>query len=126
MGKTDWIDPETAALLLAQWENDEKFNNRSRKSKENRAKQVGPSYAGGSIPLSEHCRKIVSTRYFLLKYSMFCTLKQFVNDFSLVCRHSLGMFHQKKLSGVPLSRPIPGKLKGVRRYGLTPGRSKWR
>ena len=67
-GKQDWIEPETAGQLLQNWVVDEKFNNRSQKSKQNRAKQEGPSYAGGSIPQSEHRRKIVSKHYFLFKY----------------------------------------------------------
>ena len=73
-GKLDWIEPEIADQLRQNWAVDDKFNNRSQKNKQNRAKQQGPSYAGGSIPQSEHVRKIVSTRYFLLKYSLCCTL----------------------------------------------------
>jgi hypothetical protein len=82
-GKQDWIDPDVAGQLLQNWAVDEKFKNRSQKNKQNRARQEGPSYAGGSIPQSEHKRKVVSTSFFLLKYSIFCTLKQFINGHTL-------------------------------------------
>ena len=64
-GKQNWILPDTANELIQQWAQDPKFQNKSDKNKQNRARMEGPSYVGGSIPISEHRRLIVSTRYFL-------------------------------------------------------------
>ena len=74
-GKKDWLPQHTAEELFDNWATNEKFHNTSAKNKENRAKMEGPLYVGGSIPISEHRRKVVSTRYFLFKYSIFHTLK---------------------------------------------------
>jgi hypothetical protein len=74
-GKTDWLPQDTRDELFGNWENNDKFKTISAKNKQNRAKMEGPSYAGGSISISEHRRKVVSTRYFLFTYSIFCTLK---------------------------------------------------
>lgn len=82
-GKKDWIQPEVADQLLQHWASDEKFQNKSQKNKQNRAKMEGPSYAGGCISLSEHKRKIVSTRYFVFNYSILCYLKQLFNGHHL-------------------------------------------
>ena len=74
-GKKDWISQDTVDELMQNWATNEKFQNMSAKNKENRAKMDGPSYAGGCISISEHRRKIVSTRYILFRYLIFCSLK---------------------------------------------------